>query len=640
MSSSAVTTITPPPAPPPPAAAARRRRRVTPATIGIVAITALAAWLRLNHLGSVPNDPFYDAAVRSMGLSWHNFFFGAFEPDGSVSIDKPPVDLWLQVLSVKALGFSSFSLKLPEALAGTLSVPLLYVTVRRLFGAVAGLSAALALAVMPIEVITSRSDTMDGLMMLLIVVALWACVRAIDGGATRWLLLGAAALGVAFNVKLLESVVPLPGLAVLVLIGLPGSWRRRALQLLAAAAVYVVVALLWLSATLLYPAHDRPFAIGSSNGSAWNAAFVFNGSQRISGTNAQGTSAITYGSTSGYPTATQAERDHIPITAPSPTRLLTKVGPLSGERLGLELLAGLLLGLPALLAALLARPPDGPDASDAEAARRRRLRRATAAGLLVWLGVGIVLFSAQARLHPRYVEAFTPAVAAALGIGVAWATEGLRPRRLAWMGAALALLAVYGERLVYGTIGAWWVMVLAAALAVGLGVLARLAPERARAGLTVATVALLLVAVLSIPFKAALAGVRANTSDAGHVGALRPDELAPISAFLRANQGGAHYEVAAASATSVGALIVKDARPVLILTTYNARTLTPVAQLQRLVAAGAVRYALLNTVCGRHTAATDAGCSAPARWVRAHGVDVSTQAALPKRGILWQLSSR
>src|SRR5436305_14083907 len=88
----------------------------------LAAITAGAAALRLIHLGAVSPDPFYDAAVRSMGLSFHNFFFGAFEPGGSVSIDKPPVDLWLQVASVKLLGFSSTTLKLPEAAAGIASV--------------------------------------------------------------------------------------------------------------------------------------------------------------------------------------------------------------------------------------------------------------------------------------------------------------------------------------------------------------------------------------------------------------------------------------------------------------------------------------------------------------------------------------
>ena len=94
--------------------------------------------LRLIHIGQVPPDPFYDAAVRSMTLSWHNFFFGAFEPGGSVSIDKPPVDLWLQVASVKLLGFTSTTLKLPEALAGIAAVPLLFAAVRRMWSAPRG----------------------------------------------------------------------------------------------------------------------------------------------------------------------------------------------------------------------------------------------------------------------------------------------------------------------------------------------------------------------------------------------------------------------------------------------------------------------------------------------------------------------
>jgi 4-amino-4-deoxy-L-arabinose transferase-like glycosyltransferase len=93
--------------------------------VALAAVTILAAVLRFAHLGQVVSDPFYDAAVRSMGLSWHNFFFGAVEPSGAVAIDKPPVDLWLQVISVKLFGFGSTSLKLPEALAGTIAVPML-----------------------------------------------------------------------------------------------------------------------------------------------------------------------------------------------------------------------------------------------------------------------------------------------------------------------------------------------------------------------------------------------------------------------------------------------------------------------------------------------------------------------------------
>ena len=185
-------------------------------------ITTGAAILRLLHLGQVPPDPFYDAAVRSMTLSFHNFFFGAFEPGGSVSIDKPPVDLWLQVASVKLFGFTSMTLKLPEALAGIAAVPLLFAALRRVWSAPAAIAAAAAMAALPIEVITSRSDTMDAVMMALIVLALLLVIRACETGRSAWLLAAAAALGVAFDVKLLESLVALPGLALLAYLGLPG----------------------------------------------------------------------------------------------------------------------------------------------------------------------------------------------------------------------------------------------------------------------------------------------------------------------------------------------------------------------------------------------------------------------------------
>ena len=94
----------------------------------------------------MPGDPFYDAAVRSMPLSLHNFLLGAYEPGGSLAVDKPPLDLWLQVLSTQLLGFGSVALKLPPALAGTAAVAVLYDAVRRVLGSAAGLAAALALA--------------------------------------------------------------------------------------------------------------------------------------------------------------------------------------------------------------------------------------------------------------------------------------------------------------------------------------------------------------------------------------------------------------------------------------------------------------------------------------------------------------
>jgi 4-amino-4-deoxy-L-arabinose transferase-like glycosyltransferase len=561
-----------------------RARRWEWATLAL--ITSAAAALRLIDLGSVVLDPFYDAAVRSMETSWHNFLLGAFEPGGSVSIDKPPVDLWLQVLSVKLFGFNSTALKLPEAICGTLSVPLLYVALRRTFGAGAALGAALALTLMPIEVITSRSDTMDAVMMMLLVLALLLLVRACEGARTGLLLAGAAMLGLAFNVKLLESLVALPGLALIVFLGfrrngnlahkadadpdsisrprLRGVLRRTA-PLLLASAVYAATALLWLTTTLLVPQHERPYAIGSTNGSAWNAAFVFNGLDRLRSTG---------GEAFGPPrrpgahdsTATAAEREQFSIPAPSPTRLLSRIGPLPIERLGLQALIALLLGLPAV-GFMLRGPPQ---------------RRAAGVGLAVWLLTGLLLFSYMVRLHPRYVEGFTPAVAAMFGIGVAW---------------------------VAGFAG------------------------RARP----VVLACMLIVLLAIPLIASVRALRVRVSDAGLVGVIPGRELRQLSTYLRAHQDGARYEVAAASATRAAALIAHDARPVVMLSTYEGRVLTGVTELRRLSARGEVRYALLSSVCARNTPRTDASCSPPALWVRAHATDVSRAAGLDRDLVLWRL---
>jgi 4-amino-4-deoxy-L-arabinose transferase-like glycosyltransferase len=599
-------------------------------------ITAGAAALRLIGIGHVAPDPFYDAAVRSMTLSWHNFFFGAFEPGASVSIDKPPVDLWLQVASVKIFGFSSTTLKLPEAFAGTAAVPLLFAAVRRMWSTPAGFAAALALAVLPVEVITSRSDTMDGVMMALLVLALWLIVQACETGRAGWLLAAAATLGLAFDVKLLESVVALPGLALMAYLGLPGPRRRRLLQLLAGAAVYVVVALSWLTATLLVPARDRPYAIGSTNGSAWNAAFVFNGTERLSGKSIE-LQVTVFQPGHHYPEATQSERDRIPIVPPSATRLLARIGPLSGERLGLELLVALLLGVPALICGLRRPRDDGPDSG---AERDDRMRRAVAWGLGAWMLTGVVLFSEMTRLHPRYVEAFVPAVAAMLGIGAAWAASRRGRARGALLAGALVILLIYAERLLYGVPGVWWIALagaLGAGALAGLSRLPHFSPPLRSAVAPAGVLALTMIAVIAVPLSADITAIESHVTDAGYVGALPSEEQRLVSAYLRGHQRGARYEVAAESATQIGSLVVQDARPIVVLTSYGARVFTSVAKLQRLIARGQVRYAFLNSSCPRHASASNAACSAPARWVRAHGTDVSARAGLSRDSVLWLL---
>ncbi len=605
----------------PASAAPLRSRRRWPEIAALVAITAFAAALRMWSLAKVPSDPFYDASVASMPLSLHNFLLGAYDPGGSLAVDKPPLDLWLQVLSTQLFGFGSFTLKLPSALAGTAAVAVLCDAVRRVFGASAGVASALALATLPIALLTARSDTVDAAAMALSVVALWLLVRFAADGRSRWCYLAAAAMGLAFNVKLFEGIVGLPAL---ILFGFLVCRERRLVRLATAGAIFVAVSLAWLVMTLFFPASQRPYAIGSTNGSAWNATFVFNGTDRIAGNATQSALNAQLPASALHPANNgEVARSAVPIGSPAVLRLFDHDGPLSGLRLGFMLLVALALGVPALVWTI-ARAR-GPDA---------RVEFALAVSLLVWLAIGVVLYSAMARLHPRYTEGFTPAVAAVAGIGVAWALrDGLWQRLLTVV--ALVGLTLYARYLLGGgasdfRVGAIGAIAAAAALLVR--------PQRIRVPLLATGLAL---ATLALPLQVDASLIRNHESDSGRTGAMGATTVARISRYID-RHGGARtrYEFAAADPTEVAALILHDRRPILSLTSYDSHELLAIGRLRGLVAGGELRFALLDGGCNPHGGAQSPACSPGAAWVRAHGIDVSRRAGLAHAHVLYLLRTR
>lgn len=138
-------------------------------------IVLLGAFLRFYQLSTYSiGNIYYAATVKSMLTSWHNFFFASFEPGGSVSMDKPPLGFWIQVFSAYFLGVNGFALALPNALAGVLSIPLLYSLVKKQFSVWAALIAALVLPVVPAAVSTERNNTIDGLLVFVLLLAVWA----------------------------------------------------------------------------------------------------------------------------------------------------------------------------------------------------------------------------------------------------------------------------------------------------------------------------------------------------------------------------------------------------------------------------------------------------------------------------------
>jgi 4-amino-4-deoxy-L-arabinose transferase-like glycosyltransferase len=228
-------------------------------------------------------NTYYAAAVRSMTQSWSNFFFASFDPGGWITVDKPPLAYWAPALLARVVGFSSWTILIPSAVAGALAVWLLTVTVRRVWGRGAGLLAGLALATMPTAVAVSRSNNPDIYLVLGIVAAVWALERAVATGRTKWLVWTGIFVGAAFLSKLGAALIPVPALWFAYLVAAPVSWKRRVRDLVVASAAMAAVSFAWIGAVALTPLSSRPWIGGSTTGSAWNLIVGYNGLGRVTG---------------------------------------------------------------------------------------------------------------------------------------------------------------------------------------------------------------------------------------------------------------------------------------------------------------------------------------------------------------------
>jgi 4-amino-4-deoxy-L-arabinose transferase-like glycosyltransferase len=354
------------------------------------ALIVIAALAGLSYAWSVSQDTvefYYAAAVRSMSENWHNFIFGAFDPAGTMSLDKLPGAFWIQALAVRAFGFHTWVLILPQAVEGVLTVLVLYRAVSRLAGRNAGLIAALVVAVSPATVALNRGNISDSLMILLLVLAadsVSAAIVAPRRSAQARLILAAFWVGLAFQAKMIEAWLVLPALGLAYLLEGHGTLTRRVRHVVVACVVVGIVSLAWMTAVSLVPAAHRPYADGSSNDSLYAQVFVYNGFGRFGD------------QTPVQLLASQLAPDQtIPVAPANADRLFT-------GNLGRD--TGWLLPA-ALLAALWGI-----------ASRRRRPRgdglRACFVLWGAWLLILGVTFSAATFVQTYYTAALTPAIAA------------------------------------------------------------------------------------------------------------------------------------------------------------------------------------------------------------------------------------
>ncbi len=452
-----------------------------PALLLVAALAALSYGWGMNH---DILEPFYAGAVRSMSGSWHNFFFGAFDPWGTVSVDKLPGAFWLQALSVRIFGFHVWAIVLPQVVEGTLTVLVLYRAVRRVAGAGAGLLAAVALAVTPVTILLNRGNISDSLLILLLVLAADATTAALMSGRLRPLVLAGVWVGLAFQAKMLQAWLVLPALYVAYIMAAPAlSLARRYGHVALSALVALAISLSWMTIVTLVPAHDRPYVDGSCNNSVFSQVFLYNGVDRVSG------NVLSQPGCSPPPVAVAAT-----TAGGAPTQELNK-GPgrfLSGG-FGRDA-AWLFIPATVALVGILV-------------ARRRRPRtdpwRAAAVLWGMWMVLTWGFFADSHFLNGYYLAALAPPMAALCGLGLALAWRMRHDSRLVPIVVAATVVGTAAEALylVPRSAGVWpWVVATTIALAIAaVGCLAiglrrkRHARDRtARAGLVLGAAALLI----------------------------------------------------------------------------------------------------------------------------------------------------
>jgi 4-amino-4-deoxy-L-arabinose transferase-like glycosyltransferase len=417
------------------------------ALFAILVLAAVLNFWGLSREGYA--NGYYAAAVKSMLQNWHNFFFNSFDPGGFVTIDKPPLGFWLQVASAKIFGFNGMALLLPQALAGVLSVGLIYYLVNRIFGRTAGLISALALAVTPISVVTNRDNTIDSTLVFVLLLGAWAITRAIETGKLRWLLLCALFVGLGFNIKMLQAYLVLPAFGLVYLVGARIGWRRRIGYLLLAAVALLAVSLSWVTVVDLTPASQRPWVGSTTDNSELSLAIGYNGLQRLTGNSGVGgrtgatrpTSAAGgsgsdaaapggnagAGTNAGGPGGGAGGPGGVGENGPiGPLRLLdTELGSQIGWLLPLAVI-GFLVGT-------------------RQTRRRWPLDRKQSALVLwgMWLLTTGVFFSIAGFYHTYYLVMVAPAIAALSGIGITMLWQLYRrPGGKAWWLLPVSVLGV------------------------------------------------------------------------------------------------------------------------------------------------------------------------------------------------------
>ena len=624
-----------------------------PALAGLLLATLLLYVWDLSREGWA--NTYYAAAVQAGTHSWSAFFFGSLDSSNFITVDKPPFSLWAMELSARVFGLNSWSLLLPQAIAGVLTVLVTYLIVRRWFSAIAALVAGAVLALTPAAALMFRYDNPDAMLTLLLVLGAYALVRAIEAGRTAWLLAAGALIGLAFLTKSLQAFLVLPPFALVWLVAAPGAIGRRLWQMAAAAGTMLVAGGWWVAIVELMPASSRPYIGGSTDNSVLGLIFGYNGLDRLSGGGGPG------GGGGGMGFSGSAG-----------------IGRLFNDQMGGQISWLLPFAAVGLVAGLWARR--GTPRTD-------RMR----AAYLLWGGWALthaLVFSYMTGIvHTYYTVAMAPAVGALVGMGGVelWRMRE-RPSTRWALSLAIAASGVWAYALLERTPdfapGLSWLVLIAslAAAAVLLVDGARLPRRAGLAAVAVAAVALLagpaayamdtagsthaggnpsagptVVAAAGGPGGMAMGGGPQGAPPGGAV----PNGVAPPGAapgrrrggappgraarsrrrrrgrgasanatlvdFLRAHRGSARWIAATSGAGSAGPLQLAADAPVMSMGGFNGGDPSPtLAEFVALVKSGDLRFYVGGGMGGGGFGGREGDSAAIQSWVEEHGTQVDS----------------
>ncbi|WP_171027434.1 glycosyltransferase family 39 protein [Pseudarthrobacter sp. NamE2] len=245
-----------------------------------VVAAAVYSWdLTVNGWG----NPYYAAAAQAGAQDWSAFFFGSADAGNGLSVDKPPLHLWLMASFVKAFGLSFASVLIPQALMGVATVLLVHGTVLNWAGRRQAFMAGLFVVLTPVTSIVFRFNNPDALLLLLWAATVYLSVRAVKRSRARDLYLAAFVLGLAFLCKQFQSWILAPAIIASIFAFGFDTLMMRVRRLLLAGLVMLTPAVAWIAAVELTPPSSRPWIGGSTTNSFLELTFGYNGLGRLTG---------------------------------------------------------------------------------------------------------------------------------------------------------------------------------------------------------------------------------------------------------------------------------------------------------------------------------------------------------------------